>query len=164
MITEIGEYIVGAYLKIIEECDFIDYNVRPPGGGREGQTGFDVLGLNLKRKSCYLCEVATHILGLHYGKGNQDTLDRIATKHARQVAYAEEYLSNFDQFHYMFWSPYVPEGILTTGLDKIEGLEMIINKDYTAKIDDLRDLAGELTHDLGNPFFRTLQILERLRR
>ncbi|MBN2395747.1 MAG: hypothetical protein JXC36_04700 [Candidatus Atribacteria bacterium] len=28
--TDIGEYIVGAYLKVIEKCDFIDYNARPP--------------------------------------------------------------------------------------------------------------------------------------
>ena len=30
MLTDIGEFIVGAYLQLIEECDFIDYNVRPP--------------------------------------------------------------------------------------------------------------------------------------
>ncbi|MDD5659927.1 MAG: hypothetical protein PHR39_07990 [Actinomycetota bacterium] len=34
--TDIGEYIVGAYLKVIKKCDFIDYNARPPGGGLEG--------------------------------------------------------------------------------------------------------------------------------
>ena len=31
MLTDIGEFIVGAHLQLIEECDFIDYNVRPPG-------------------------------------------------------------------------------------------------------------------------------------
>jgi hypothetical protein len=34
--TDIGEYIVGAYLKVIKKCDFIDYNARPPVGGLEG--------------------------------------------------------------------------------------------------------------------------------
>jgi hypothetical protein len=34
--TEIGEYIVGAYLKIIKKCDFVDYNVRLPLGGLKG--------------------------------------------------------------------------------------------------------------------------------
>lgn len=29
MITDVGEYIVGAYLKVIEGCDVIDYNARP---------------------------------------------------------------------------------------------------------------------------------------
>ena len=30
MKTEMGEYIVGAYLKLVEGCDVVDYNVRPP--------------------------------------------------------------------------------------------------------------------------------------
>lgn len=163
MNTEIGEYIVGAYLKIIDQCDFVDFNVRPPGGGKTGQMEFDVLGLNFKSKTAYLCEVATHILGLHYGNGNQDTLDRIAKKHARQVEYSKQYLGIFDDIRYMLWSPYVPVGILTEGLEKIPKLDLIINKKYTAKIDDLRKQALELTHDTGNPFFRSLQILARLR-
>jgi hypothetical protein len=36
--TDIGEYIVGAYLKVIKKCDFIDYNSRPPVGGLEDLT------------------------------------------------------------------------------------------------------------------------------
>ena len=163
MNTEIGEYIVGAYLKIIKECDFVDYNVRPPGGGKEGQMEFDVLALNFEKKTAYLCEVATHILGLLYGKGNQDTLDRIAKKHFRQIAYAKQFLGDFE-VSYMFWSPYVPKGILTEGLKENRRLDLIINRKYTAKIEELREQAGKLTHDTGNPFFRTLQILERLRK
>ena len=45
MPTEMGEYLVGAYLKIIKECDFVDYNVRQPGGGLEGLNELDVIGL-----------------------------------------------------------------------------------------------------------------------
>ena len=43
-------------------------------------------------------------------------------------------------------------------------LNLVINKEYTARIDKLREQAGKLTHDTGNPLFRSLQILERLRR
>jgi hypothetical protein len=35
MKTEMGEYVVRAYLKEVLRCDFVDYNVRPPGGGLE---------------------------------------------------------------------------------------------------------------------------------
>lgn len=28
--TEMGEYVVGAYLKLVEGCDVVDYNVRMP--------------------------------------------------------------------------------------------------------------------------------------
>ena len=45
MNTTMGEYITGAYLKLILECDVVDYNVRPPGGGRAGLAEFDVVGL-----------------------------------------------------------------------------------------------------------------------
>ena len=63
MITDVGEYIVGAYLKLILKCDIIDYNIRPPGGGLEGLHELDVLGLNFKKRTAYLCEVTTHIRG-----------------------------------------------------------------------------------------------------
>ena len=34
--TEMGEYAVGAWLREIERCDFVNYNVRPPVSGQEG--------------------------------------------------------------------------------------------------------------------------------
>ena len=36
MLTDVGEYLVGAYLQLKMECDVVDYNVRPPGGGYRG--------------------------------------------------------------------------------------------------------------------------------
>lgn len=36
MKTDVGEFIVGAYLKLELGCDVVDYNVRPPGGGLRG--------------------------------------------------------------------------------------------------------------------------------
>ena len=89
MLTEIGEYIVGAHLQLIEECDFIDYNVRPPGGGLKGLGELDVIALNFDTNTAYLCEVTTHIRGLLY-KNNQETVARIKRKHKRQKEYAEK--------------------------------------------------------------------------
>ena len=164
MKTEIGEYIVGAYLKMIENCNFVDYNVRPPGGGIKGLAEFDVLGLNFESKTAYLCEVTTHILGLLYGKGPDATVNKVKDKHKRQKEYARKYLKDFETVRFMFWSPIVSRGKLSERLTSIKGLELVINEDYTAKVDQLRSSAGEVTHDTGNPFFRTLQILERLRK
>ena len=31
-----GEYVVGAYLRLCEKCDVVDYNVRPPQSGLSG--------------------------------------------------------------------------------------------------------------------------------
>jgi hypothetical protein len=162
MATDIGEYIVGAYLKIIVGCDVIDYNVRVPGGGLEGLNELDVIGLNFKEQIAYICEVTTHLRGTLY-QDNLRTVERIRKKHERQRSYAEKYLTLFPTRHYMFWSPYVPEGYITNELGKITGLDLIINKIYTARIEELRNQARHSTHDTGNLFFRILQILEHLR-
>ena len=161
--TDIGEYVVGAYLKIIKKCDFVDYNVRPPGGGLEGLNELDVVGLDFKNKIAYICEVTTHIRGVLY-KNNITTVSKINIKYKRQKEYANKYLSDFPKRHFMFWSPVVPEGYVTKELEKIDGLELVINKKYTQCIDELRIKAKELTNDVGNPFFRMLQILEHLKR
>ena len=161
--TEIGEYLVGAYLKIIKKCDFVDYNVRPPGGGLEGLNELDVVGLDFKNKTAYLCEVTTHITGLLY-KDNKTTIEKIKKKYKRQKEYADKYLPGFLNRHFMFWSPVVPKGYVTKELEKIDGLELVINKKYTQCIDELRIKAKELTNDVGNPFFRMLQILEHLKK
>jgi len=163
MKTDIGEYIVGAYLKIVKECDFVDYNVRPPGGGLEGLNELDVVGLDFKNKIAYLCEVTTHITGLLY-KDNKTTVETIKKKYERQKEYANKYLSDFPNRYFMFWSPVVPKGYITDELKRVNGLELIINEKYAQGIDKLKEKAKELTHDVGNPFFRMLQILEHLRR
>lgn len=49
MATEMGEYLVGAYLKLVEGCDFVDYNVRVPGGGMAGLNELDVVGIHFNR-------------------------------------------------------------------------------------------------------------------
>jgi hypothetical protein len=160
--TEIGEYIVGAYLKLILNCDFVDYNVCPPGGGLKGLEELDVLGLDFKIHAAYLCEVTTHITGLLY-VNYSTTLERIQKKYERQKSYAHDYLDDFPTKHFMFWSPVVPEGVLTEGLNNIVGLELVINGNYKQSIDKLRELAKVTSHDTKNPFFRVLQILEHLR-
>ena len=162
MLTDVGEYIVGAYLKLKLHCDFVDYNVRPPGGGLEGLAELDVVGLDFKSNIAYLCEVTTHIRGTLY-KDNETTVKRIKQKHKRQKEYASKYLTNFNEVRYMFWSPVVPVGYITTHLAEIDSLELVINGTYKERIGELRELAKHTTHSTQNPFFRILQILEHLR-
>ncbi len=163
MKTDIGEYIVGAYLKLIEECDVIDYNVRPTGGGVKGLGELDVIGMNFKTDTVFICEVTTHLNGLLYGQGNAGTVKKIQDKHQRQQEYAKEFLSQFKHKQFMFWSPRVPKGAITNEISQIPDLELIINEEYSKRVDELRALARTTTSDCGNVFFRTLQILEHLR-
>lgn len=161
MLTDIGEYVVGAYLQLKLDCDVVDYNARPPGGGLQGLEELDVIGLNLKTRTAYLCEVTTHIRGLQYGD-QRVTIERIKKKYQRQQLYGTKYLGDFSREH-MFWSPVVPVGFLTERLSEIEGLQCVINGDYKRRIGELQTLAAETTHDARNPVFRLLQILGHLR-
>jgi hypothetical protein len=161
MLTDIGEYIVGAYLQLKLGCDVVDYNVRPPGGGLEGLEEMDVIGIDLKSHRAYLCEVTTHIRGLLY-TDNRTTVERIRKKHERQKRYGAKYLEQF-QCQYMFWSPVVPVGFITEGLSHLPDLELIINGQYKRRVEELKVLARETTHDARNPVFRVLQILEHMR-
>lgn len=122
----------------------------------------DVIGLHFERQTAYICEVTTHICGTLY-QDNAKTVERILKKHERQRNYDEHHLSLFPLRHYMFWSPYVPEGFITNGLRSAAELDLVINKKYPACIEELRVLARNITHDTTNPFFRTFQILEHLR-
>ena len=163
MNTDIGEQLVGAYLKVIRRCHFILYNVRPPGGGFKGLEEIDVIGINLKEKAVYLCEVATHLGGLDYG-GNRTTINTLKKKYERLVQYADQFLPEFPERHFMIWSPYVPKGYLTEQLNQWDNLELIINHHYRRALNRLRKEAAARTNDEGNDAFRLLQIIGHLRK
>lgn len=163
MVTDIGEYLVGAALRLLEGCDVVDYNGRPPDSGMEGLGELDVVGLRFRDSTAFLCEVATHLQGLEYGTGYEGSIQKVADKLARQRRYAEANLEPFPSRHFMFWSPVIPRGRLLDGLTAIEGLELVANEIYAGRVRKLRELAATMTKDVGNPFFRTLQILEHLR-
>jgi hypothetical protein len=163
MAIEMGEYVVGAWLKEIALCDFVDYGVRVRGGGLAGLNELDVLGLHFADKTAYLCEVTTHTRGLNY-KDYSETINRVTRKYDRQRDYAKRFLSNFDCHHFMFWSPVVPRGILSTALLNINGLEVVMNEDYTSRVEELQKHVMTAKQDLGNPFLRALQILSCLRK
>jgi hypothetical protein len=163
MTTDTGEYVVGAALKLLDGCDVIDYNVRPRGGGIAGLGEIDVIGLRFTDATAFLCEVATHLGGLEYGAGYEDSLNRVRTKLSRQKRYAETQLATFPNRKFMFWCPIVPRGRLLDGLVVIEDLVLVANGDFKAKVESLRTIAANSTADMGNPFLRMLQLLEHLR-
>ncbi|HEX8672098.1 MAG TPA: hypothetical protein VF710_09425 [Longimicrobium sp.] len=161
--AEMGEFLVGAFLKIVEKCDFISYNVRPPGGGLKGLEELDVVGLQFASRTAFLCEVTTHIGGLLYGD-RVSTVQHIASKHLRQKTYAETQLRDFPNRRYQFWSPVVPNGYLTKHLAEIDpDLELVINAEYKTRIHTLQQEARKRKNDENNPAFRLLQILAHMR-
>jgi hypothetical protein len=162
MATEIGEYLVGAYLKLVEHCHLVDYNVRAPGGKLEGLNELDVVGINIETNTAYLCEVMTHVRGLLYGGGNEGTVKRVEEKFQKQKNYAERHLSGFEP-EYMFWSPNVPVGMVDKRLAQIPGLRVVINGEYKRRVELLQKKARAEKQDTGNPVFRVFQILGSMR-
>lgn len=180
-----GEQLVGAYHKLINECEIVSYNEYSEQVG--DQMEVDVLGVRTidGKRIIYVCEVVTHLDGLNYGgkpsddswkefggTSYQGTLDTIWHKFIDDFAFVDRVFEDAEEYKFQFWSPYVPSG-LATGLDHMvtrfdaefeEDLEIVINETYTERIDQLRDRARKETKRYGQPAYRFLQILEHMRR
>ena len=100
MSARMGEYIVGAYLEMIQECDFISYNVRFSEGGLRGLSELDVVGFDFKKNIVYLCEVTTHILGFLYGLKPEDSVKKVIQKFDTQKEFAKRKLKDFKTIKY----------------------------------------------------------------
>ncbi len=161
MPTEMGEYLVGAYLQLVEKCDLVAYNVRPPEAGLKGLGEFDVVGLDFKRNICYMGEVVTHILGLSY-KDDDTTVKRLIEKHQRQKDYAQKHLVPQFRPQFQLWSPVVSEKLVKKIVSAEIGYELVINGEYADRIHLLQSEAVK-SHDIGNPAFRLLQIVNHMR-
>lgn len=70
--TQLEEYIVGAYHKLVTDCEVVSYNQRSKEAG--DQLEIDVIGINFEgeQQIIYTCEVVTHIGGTLYS-GNPST-------------------------------------------------------------------------------------------
>jgi hypothetical protein len=166
------------------------YNQRSQKQG--DQLEIDVIGVDSTEQGervVYTCEVVTHIDGLLYsgtpdtdrwaeygGDGYQYTLERLWEKFTSDREYVTELFDTGDySFVYQFWSPVVPgsrdEKYLLGGLDDMaeefedetsDELELVINKEYTKRIEVLRKKARETEKNYGELGFRILQILEHL--
>jgi len=162
MTAEMGEYLVGAYLELFEGCEIISYNVRSRDKGIKGMGELDVVGLNLNENTAFLCEVVTHLGGLLYGGGREETIRRLFKKYDNQKKYAKKNLGNFSNIHFQLWSPAVSKKYIDS-LGKKRGLKLVVNQDYSRCINQLRDAAKRSTKNTGNPAYRVLQILEHMR-
>lgn len=125
--TQIGELIVGSYLRLINDCELVSYNQRSKEAGR--QMEIDVLGVESTsgKQTVYACEVITHLDGtlysgspdtdewVEYGnEGYQYTLERIWDKFHEDYDLLTEVFDDADEYALQFWSPYVPRGYRPT--------------------------------------------------
>lgn len=187
-----GELLVGAYHQRENSCEIVSYNNRSAESGDQMEMdvlAIDNHGGD-DSQQIYVCEVVTHLDGGLYSGTPDDTdgwwmeysntssyhhsLKTLWRKFLDGHEYVEETFPDAD-FSFQFWAPVVTgghtDGFLIQGLERLKaefeaetgvGLELIINEDYTERIEKLREEARGDTSNYGAPAFRFLQILENL--
>lgn len=172
-----GEHLVGQYLHEIKKCDFVEYNLHTT----HMQGEIDVVGIDSSKKTVYICEVATHLVGgLQYTKGSQpDNVNRFVKKFTKNIQYANENFKGFKKV-FMLWTPIIriPRTHNTKHnqlrdiqeivhkIKKTTGVEIqtIYNADFLKVIQELRDVASQTTQAMNSPIMRFLQIEESLKK
>ena len=170
-----GEHLVGQYLKYINGCDFVEYNLET----KSTQGEIDVVGINSSQRKVYICEVATHLtgVGLLYVKGKRpDNVGRLTAKFRKDIEYGRTNFKDFERI-YMLWTPLAkdtgPKAKLNPCKDLREvkekimaefaiDLVIIANKDYMKAVSELRRIAAKTSYAMKSPIMRYMQIEENL--
>lgn len=161
---DMGESLVGAYLRYGEQCDFVVY-----GTQTEKQGEIDVIGFKVAEQRVWMCEVATHLDGLSYGSsGSGGTLTKVRQKVSRAVAFGDLMFKGQAR-RFEWWSPRAGPSLIT-GLEAIGSelrtadteIEFVVNDEYARRVGVLMERARMATRATPEPFFRSLQILTHL--
>ena len=167
MSADIGENLVGAYMRYVGKCDLVVYNSFLPAIQGE----LDVIGIRLTRpKVVWFAEVTTHILGMQYGPSKASTTKKLRDKLDRAKDFAATTFPD-DEHRYEVWSPIVSKGWLTHAMAQMEDeyndarldVHFVINEEYTARVQELVDVAKKDSRATNDPAYRMLQVLTRLR-
>lgn len=170
----IGEEICGEWLRHIKQCEFIQYNLKTPGVQGE----IDVIGLSMKDRTVYACEVAIHlVIALQYTKNNQpDNVNRLTAKFKKDVAYLSNAFPDYTRI-FMLWSPIVRNQKVGSKHNQLRDIadiaqimksdcqvdiEMIVNRRFQEAIEALRKVAGDAAEEMVSSMMRYLQVEEHL--
>jgi hypothetical protein len=155
---DIGESLVGAYMRQVRGCHTVAFNIHLPQ-----QVELDVVGVanGTDGVEVWLAEVTIHLDGLNYAGGtNAQTVDVVAKKVAAARRYAGHVHRDIKPTIEL-WSPVVPSG-LVSALANVD-IDLIINDGFTARVNELACLAKDHTSLTGDDAHRFLQILTHLR-
>jgi hypothetical protein len=166
--VDIGESLVGAYLRHIVGCQVVTYNSYFTD--RQGEV--DVVGLRHgEPRTVWLCEVTTHTGGMFIVRNGKDVTAQVISEKLKRLHAFAELTFPGDHHRYEWWSPRVPVGKVTTVMASMEvewgelgrELEFVINEAYTARLRELAHDAGNNSSTTNEPAYRMLQVLSRLR-
>ena len=163
---DIGENLVGSYLRYVEGCDLVVHNTFLA----EKQGEIDVLGITLQpERQVIFAEVTTHILGMSYGDHDK-TVRKLRDKIKRATDFADETFPD-EPKRYEIWSPVVHEGKLTAALEELAreysevdlDVLFVVNQLYAERVQALIDHARRNSKATSDPAYRLLQVLTRVR-
>ena len=162
----IGEELVGDYLQFIKGCEFVQKNLYT----KDEQGEIDVVGIELKTKKVYLCEVAIHLItGLQYVYNSKpNNVNKLCEKFSKDIEYARKYFPEKDgyQHHFMLWSPVVKNNQLQD-ISEIQqkmkhkynvSVEAVINEDFLDRLEQLKKYAEIETKEAKSAVVRLYQI------
>ncbi len=168
---DIGESLVGAYLRHVRGCSVVVYN----SFLTDQQGEVDVVGIepsspaagdSSEGRTVWLCEVTTHVRGL-----NGSTRRRAPEKLRRLREFAQLTFPG-DVHRFEWWSPYVTptaEMVMRSARDAAHaatGIKMdyVFNAEYAERVDALMRRAATDYSPTSEPAYRMLQILANLKR
>lgn len=166
------EEFVGEYLKIMKGCDFVKYNEKftvatEDGHKQKGMSEADVIGINLKDRTVFVCEVSAQMEGIYDTYPAKLDCGNPNNKFAKNQRYIEEQFKDFESktVKYMFWCPILKEKqkekFTLPNDDKLK-VELIAGQDFLKKIDELKEYLATSKKDYASPVIRFLQILAHL--
>jgi hypothetical protein len=172
----VGEEIVGEWLRHFRGCPFVAYNVPTT----ESQGEIDVVAIDPFKKTLFVCEVCVHLTtGVQYvgRSGEVDNVSRFIAKFGKGVAYAKSGFPDY-QHVFMLWSPIAKQkknpatcqvrqlGSVKEQLAATLGveLELVLNEAFARCRSELREFAGAETKELKSPVLRLMQIEEYLKK
>lgn len=163
---DIGESLVGAYLRHIVGCQVVVYNSF--FANRQGEV--DVVGLELgEPRKVWLCEVTTHIGGMDLRRRERSAEQVIDSKLSRLRDFADATFPD-DEHRFEWWTPRMATGLRDAMYvveqqwgDDGRDLAFVTDATYTERIRELADHARENPSTTNEPAYRLLQVLTRLR-
>ena len=179
MIMNIGEELVADYLRYIKKCEFVEKNLYT----EDVQGEIDVVGIDLKTKTVYLCEVAIHLItGLQYTLDKKpNNVNKLTEKFSKDIEYARKYFPQTSgyKYHFMLWSPIVKDTSDKAKYNQFndvkqvqenifnnytEHIEAVINEDFLKRLDELKEYAITETKEIKSAVVRLYQIEDKTRK
>ncbi len=111
--ADLGESLVGAYMRHVEQCSIVLYN----SSFADQQGEVDVVAVKPQGpgdpRVVYLCEVTTHI-----GAMATNTVKKVPAKLGRLREFAAQTFPD-EEHRFQWWSPYVNEGTATASFKQL---------------------------------------------